>query len=77
MNNNDIPQSAIHDAKDRLRVSVIPFLASFTLLAPQLLGPQIARAEGEVATATPAALGAPPTDFILKYKDYYADCQQV
>jgi hypothetical protein len=39
---------------------------------------QPALAEGETAAViAPVDLGPPPTDFGLKYNDYYSDVQQV
>lgn len=58
--------------------TVAAFVALFSV--PQLA--LAAEGDAPAAVATPAApvaesLGPPPTDFELKYKDYYADCAQV
>lgn len=59
--------------------TVAAFAALFAL--PKLSLAAEGEAAGAVAVpATPAAavpLGPPPTDFELKFKDYYADCAQV
>lgn len=76
---DQVPTSATERAKSQLKNSIVPLFSTLALLAPQVLGGQNAfAAEGDAATATaPVALGPAPTDFGLKYKDYYADCQQV
>jgi len=79
---SSIPQSALQQSnlgiqRSMKTVSTVAAIAALFALPKLSLAAEGGDTVATTPPTTPESLGPPPTDFELKYKDYYADCAQV